>query len=126
MALLARCIGEPELRAQRVSTEIVQDLALSRTGQAYPPLDVGGLQAAVASLRQLPLLQRPLLLKRLVKYLPQEAPIETRDFLRVLALIIDSPMPQFQPVELVSPDSHAMLAVSRAASTPSGVAASAA
>jgi hypothetical protein len=109
MALLARCVGEPDLRAQRVSNEIIQGLDLSRTGQSYPPLDVGGLQAAVASLRHLPVLQRPLLVKRFVKFLPQEAPIETRDFLRVLALIIDCPMPEFHPVMLVTPDAESML-----------------
>ena len=108
MALLARCVGEPDLRAQRISNEIIQRLGLSRTGQSYPPLDVGGLQAAVASLRHIPMLQRPLLMKRFVKFLPPEAPIETRDFLRVLALIIDCPMPEFRPVVLVSPDTQSM------------------
>lgn len=108
MAMLARCVGEPDLRAQRVSNDIIQRLGLSRTGQSYPPLDVGGLQAAVASLRQLPMLQRPLLMKRFVKFLPPEAPIEARDFLRVLALIIDCPMPEFRPVVLVSPDTQSM------------------
>jgi hypothetical protein len=70
---------------------------------------MGGLQAAVASLGHLPVLQRPLLIRRLVKFLPKEAPIETRDFLRVLALIIDCPMPEFFPVMLVSPDAQSML-----------------
>jgi Zn-dependent protease with chaperone function len=110
MAMLARCVGEPDLRAQRVSNELIQRLDLSRTGQSYPPLDVGGLQAAVASLRQLPMLQRPLLMKRFVKFLPPEAPIEARDFLRVLALIIDCPIPEFRPVVLVSPDTQSMFA----------------
>ena len=109
MALLARCVGEPDLRAQRVSNEIIQELGLSRFGQSYPPLDIGGLQAVVASLRHLPVLQRPLLVKRLVKFLPQEAPIESRDFLRVLALIIDCPMPRFLPVVLVSPEAESTL-----------------
>ncbi len=108
MAMLARCVGEPDLRAQRVSNELIQRLDLSRTGQSYPPLDVGGLQAAVASLRHLPMLQRPLLMKRFVKFLPPEAPIEARDFLRVLALIIDCPIPEFRPVVLVSPDTQSM------------------
>ncbi|MBA3478644.1 MAG: hypothetical protein H0T52_09650, partial [Lautropia sp.] len=115
MALLARCVGEPDLRAQRVSNDIIQRFGLSRTGQSYPPLDVGGLQAATASLRHLPMLQRPLLLKRFVKFLPPEAPIEARDFLRILALIIDCPMPEFRPVVLVSPDTQAMLAEEAAA-----------
>ena len=104
----ARCVGEPDLRAQRVSNEIIQRFGLSRTGQSYPPLDIGGLQAAVASLRHLAMLQRPLLLKRFVAFLPPEAPIETRDFLRVLALIIDCPMPEFRPVVLISPDTQSM------------------
>lgn len=108
MAMLARCVGEPDLRAQRVSNEIIQGLGLSRTGQSYPPLDVGGLQAAVASLRHVPVLQRPVLMKRFVKFLPPEAPIEARDFLRVLALIIDCPIPEFRPVVLVSPDTQSM------------------
>lgn len=113
MALLARCVGEPDLRAQRVSNEIIQDLGLSRTGQWHPPLDMGGLQAAVASLGQLPVLQRPLLVRRLVKFLPQEAPIESRDFVRVLALIIDCPMPDFFPVMLLSAEAQSMLTDSR-------------
>ncbi len=117
MALLARCVGEPDLRAQRVSNEIIQRFGLSRTGQSYPPLDVGGLQAAAASLRHLPMLQRPLLLKRFVKFLPPEAPIETRDFLRVLALIIDCPMPEFRPVVLVSPDTQSMFTEEHATTT---------
>ena len=118
MALLARCVGEPDLRAQRVSNEIIQRFGLSRTGQSYPPLDVGGLQAAVTSLRHLPMLQRPLLLKRFVKFLPPEAPIETRDFLRVLALIIDCPMPEFRPVVLVSPDTQSMFTEEHLATRP--------
>jgi Zn-dependent protease with chaperone function len=116
MALLARCVGEPDLRAQRVSNDIIQRFGLSRTGQSYPPLDVGGLQAAVASLRHLPMLQRPLVLDRFVRFLPPEAPIEARDFLRVLALIIDCPIPAFRPVVLVSPDTQAMLSEEAAAS----------
>ena len=117
MALLARSVGEPDLRAQRISNEIIQRFGLSRTGQSYPPLDVGGLQSTVASLRHLPMLQRPLLLKRFVKFLPPEAPIETRDFLRVLALIIDCPMPEFRPVVLVSPDTQSMLTEDHAPAT---------
>jgi len=108
VAMLARCAGEPDLRAQRVSNEIIQQLGLSRTGQSYPPLDVGGLQAVVASLRHLSPLQRPLLMRHFVKFLSVEAPIEARDFLRVLALVIDCPIPEFRPVVLVSPTGHGL------------------
>lgn len=115
MSLLARCVGDPDLRAQRVSNGIIQDLGLSRMGQSHPPLDVGGLQAAVSSLRHLPVDQRRLLLARFVKFLPLEAPIETYDFLRVLALIIDCPMPEFEPVVLASPDAQSLLVEAAAA-----------
>lgn len=94
--LLSRATGQPDLRAQKLANELVRDAQLSRTGQTHPPLDVGGLQAAVARLRMLPPLQRPLLMRRLVAFLPPEAPVEVRDFLRILALIIDCPLPRFE------------------------------
>ena len=93
--LLARSTARPELRAQRVANELLRVVGLSRTGQSIPPLDVGGLQAVVTSLRRLPMLRRPLLMRGLAEFLPVDAPMETRDFLRVLALIIDTPMPGF-------------------------------
>ena len=108
MALLGSVVGEPALRSERTANEIVRALALSRTGQSYPPLDVGGMQAAVASLRHLPMLQRPLLMKQLVAILPAEAPVEARDFLRVLALIIDCPLPHFLPVRMETPETGSM------------------
>lgn len=108
VAVLASVVGEPALRSERASNEIVRALSLSRTGQSFPPLDIGGLQAAVASLRALPMLQRPLLMKHLVAFLPAESPVEARDFLRVLALIIDCPLPHFMPVRMQTPDTDAM------------------
>lgn len=108
VALLGSVVGEPALRSERTANEIVRALALSRTGQSYPPLDVGGMQAAVASLRHLPMLQRPLLMKQLVAILPAEAPVEARDFLRVLALIIDCPLPHFLPVRMETPETGSM------------------
>ncbi|MGE0313858.1 MAG: M48 family metalloprotease [Lautropia sp.] len=95
--LLARATAQPELRAQRVANELVRALALPRTSPTTPPLDVGGLQSAVASLRGIGLLQRPLLMRGLVDFLVQDAPVEARDFLRVLALVIDTPLPRFGP-----------------------------
>ena len=93
IALLARQAQEPELRAQRVSNEIIQSLGLCRTGQSFPPLDVAGLQVVVESLQRLPALQRPHLLGCLVDFLPQEPSPATGEFLSMLALIIDCRMP---------------------------------
>ena len=94
IALLARHAQEPELRAQRVSNEIIQSLGLCRTGQSFPPLDVGGLQGVVESLQRLPALQRPHLLGGLVDFLPLEPSSDIAEFLRVLALIINCRMPE--------------------------------
>ncbi len=95
--LLARATAQPELRAQRAANELVRTLALASTSPTTPPLDVGGLQTAVASLRRIGLLQRPLLMRGLIAFLAQDAPVEARDFLRVLALVIDTPLPRFDP-----------------------------
>jgi hypothetical protein len=104
VSLLARVVGEPALRGERLANDLVRELGLTRTGQSHPPHDIGGLQAAIAVLRSLPMLQRPLLIRRLVEWMPSESPIEARDFIRVLALIIDSPMPRFAPLRMQSPD----------------------
>lgn len=93
--LLARVSRQPELRAERLTNEVIRRAHLSRTGQDHPPFDVGGLQASVGALRRLPGLQRPLLMRDLAAFLPGDAPVEARDFLRVLAVIIDTPLPHF-------------------------------
>jgi Zn-dependent protease with chaperone function len=93
--LLARISQQPELRAERLANGLIRAAHLSRTGQAHPPFDVGGLQASVGALRRLPNLQRPLLMRGLVDFLPSDAPVAARDFLRVLAIVIDTPIPVF-------------------------------
>ncbi len=95
LQLLARVSQQPELKADRVANEIIRRSHLSRTGQRHPPFDVGGLQSTVGALRRLPQLQRPLLMRDLAAFLPPDAPVEARDFLRVLAIIIDTPVPGF-------------------------------
>jgi len=47
--LLARVSQQPELRAERLTNELIRGAHLSRTGQGHPPFDVGGLQASVAA-----------------------------------------------------------------------------
>jgi Zn-dependent protease with chaperone function len=94
--LLARVSQQPELRAERLTNELIRSAHLSRTGQGHPPFDVGGLQASVGALRRLPDLQRSLLMRELATFLPPDAPVVARDFLRVLAVIIDSPLPRFE------------------------------
>lgn len=93
--LLAKVSQQTELRAERLANDVIRQAHLSRTGRDHPPIDVGGLQSAVGALRRLPDLQRPLLMRELAGFLPQEAPVEARDFLRVLAIIIDTPIPLF-------------------------------
>ena len=94
--LLARVSQQPELRAERLTNELIRGAHLSRTGQGHPPFDVGGLQASVGALRRLPNPQRSLLMRGLAAFLPADAPVAARDFLRVLAVIIDSPIPRFE------------------------------
>ena len=95
LQLLARVSQQPGLKAERLANDIIRAAHLSRTGQGHPPFDVGGLQSSVGALRLLPHLQRPLLMRELVAFLPADAPVEARDFLRVLAVIIDTPVPTF-------------------------------
>ena len=93
--LLAKVSQQTELRAERLANDVIRQAHLSRTGRDHPPIDVGGLQSAVGALRRLPDLQRPLLMRELAGFLPPDAPVEARDFLRVLAIIIDTPIPLF-------------------------------
>ena len=95
LQLLAQVSQQPGLKAERLANDIIRRAQLSRTGQGHPPFDVGGLQSTVGALRRLPQLQRPLLMRDLVALLPADAPVEARDFLRVLAVIIDTPVPVF-------------------------------
>ncbi len=92
--LLAASVDLNEARADRAANASIRALGLASIGGSSGALTLDALERAVAQVSLLPPLAKPLLVRHLVETLPADAGIEPRDFLRVLCVVIDCPLPQ--------------------------------
>ncbi len=96
-ALVAHCAHVSEAKADRAANAAIRALELAPIGGSAGPLTLDALDRAVRRAAQLPPLDRPLLVRRLVALLPADAGAEVRDFLRLLCVAIDCPPPVLPP-----------------------------
>ena len=111
-ALVAHCAHVSEARADRAANAAIRALGLAPIGGSAGPLTLDSLDRAVRRAAQLPPLDRPLLVRRLVELLPADAGAEVRDFLRLLCVAIDCPAPSLpaRGPSARAPDPGALLA----------------
>ena len=96
-ALVAHCAHVSEAKADRAANAAIRALELAPIGGSAGALTLESLEHAVQRAARLPPLARPLLVRQLVALLPPDAGVEVRDFLRLLCVAIDCPVPPLPP-----------------------------
>lgn len=96
-ALVAHCAHVSEAKADRAANAAIRALGLAPIGGSAGPLTLEALERAVSRAARLPPLDRPRLLKHLVAILPPDVDVEVADFLRLLCVAIDCPVPPLPP-----------------------------
>jgi len=93
-ALVAHCTDVGEAKADRAANAAVRALDLVPIGGSPGALTLDALDRAVRRAALLPPLAKPLLVRHLVALLRPDAGTEVRDFLRLLCVAIDCPLPR--------------------------------
>ncbi|HMS80973.1 MAG TPA: hypothetical protein PKC20_15865, partial [Burkholderiaceae bacterium] len=93
-ALVAHCTDVGEAKADRAANAAIRALDLVPIGGSPGALTLDALDRAVRRAALLPPLAKPLLVRHLVALLRPDAGTEVRDFLRLLCVAIDCPLPR--------------------------------